>query len=107
MKFVIGIAQRLITMAQDCAVPRDLAGNNSEIYVITVTIPAAMPMPVRIRAANMKAGPGTNAVSSEPTEAIITKLSSDQRRPMRSDTTPPSVAPTNMPRKLAEVMNAI
>lgn len=75
--------------------------------MIAITVMAASPMPVSSRAASMLAVSQAPALSSENSEYQATDQPSARRRPSRSANHPPTVAPMNMPPKLAEVTSAI
>src|SRR5215469_17135376 len=76
------------------------------MYVMPTTVIAEIPTPVSIRVTNKPTGSHTNAFSSEqPAYQTVVRISAFFL-PIRSESQPPAVDPTNIPTKVAETRPA-
>ena len=77
------------------------------MYVIPTTVMAESPTPVRSRVAKSPVGFQAKAFRSENPEYQTVEKIRAFFRPSRSENQPPVIAPTNMPKKVAEVITPI
>ena len=81
------------------SMPRDCGGASSETYTGAVTDVKPIPKPIIARATISTIGLVAKGASSEPTMKIPAAQTNVARRPIRSATAPPTIAPIMAPIK--------